>query len=72
MVMQPAAVFWVGGANPGRATCTPPPPPPAGKSMRTRIRTAVHKLIPLCYHSPSSYVLAISFPTAGSLLSENF
>ena len=62
--------FLIGGLNPG--TVNMPPPPPQ-KSGPTRIRTADPGCCGLlCYHSTSSCVLTICFPTAWSLLSKNF
>ena len=72
MVMQLSADFLVGGSNPGRVNM-PPPPAAAAKSGPTRIRTADRDICGLLrYHSTSNCVFAVCFPTAWSLLSENF
>ena len=71
MVMQRAVDFLVGGSNPGRASM-PPPPPPLQRAP-TRIQTTDHRCcVLLRYHSTNSCVWILCFPTAWSLVSENF
>ena len=73
MVMQLPMDCLVGGSNPGTANMPPPPPLAPQKSGPARIRTADLGCCGLlCYHSTSSCVLAICFPTAWSLLTKNF
>ena len=69
MVMRLTGVFLVSGSNPGRVnTALPPPLQSANQDSNRRPKM----LCRLCYHSTGGCVIAISFPTAWSLLSENF
>ena len=75
MVTQQAMDFLVGGLNPCEVEMPPPPPPPERRHKNTwpGVRTNNpwrHTL--LHYHSTGSCTAASTFPTAWSLLSENF
>ena len=67
MVMQLTGVFLVGGSNPGRMN--PPPPDQSADQDSNRQPKTLRRLRD---HSTGGCVKAISFPTAWSLLSENF
>ena len=69
MVMQLTSPFLVGGSNPGKVNKAPAPAPPTvGQDLNRRPKTLRRPR----YHSTTGCVTAVRFPTAWSLLSENF
>ena len=71
MVAQPTGVFLVGGSDPGRmntAPCRHRRQQYADQDSNRQPKTARR----LHYHSTGSGLIETGFPTAWSLLSENF
>ena len=69
MVAQLTGVLSVAGSNPGQQrTAAPPPRTVRGQGPNRRPKTARR----LRYHSTGDGLIATGFPTAWSLLSENF
>ena len=69
--MQLTEAFLVAGSNPGQVNAAAPLPPPPTVG-RPGFELPTKTLCRLCYHSTGGCVIAICFPTAWSLLSENF
>ena len=69
MVVQLTGVFFVTNSNPDRVNTAPLPPPTVCRQDSNR-RPETSRL--LHYHSTGGCVNEISFPTAWSLLNENF